>query len=97
MRRDGESGGGDVLSMRKPGGRGRALVDGPRQVAYGPPVEHWQRVAQVWSVILDHVVTPAQAALCMAGLKLVREAYTHGDDNLDDLEGYVEIVRRIES
>lgn len=70
------------------------LVDGARQDAYGEPVEHMTRVAQVWSVILSCDVTPRKVALAMAALKLVRESYKHDADNTLDLRGYAHIVDR---
>ena len=67
-----------------------------RSRVYGEPVNCWSRVAQVWSAILDHEVTAAQAALCMVGLKAVRTAITPDySDNFTDIGGYAEIYRRI--
>lgn len=87
--------GGDVFELRDVVQRARALVDGPRQEAYGEPVEHLTKVAKVWSVILSHEVDAARVALCMVALKLVREANSHDADNVLDAAGYLEIVSRI--
>ena len=54
------------------------------------------RIAKVWSGILDREVQPAQVALMMAGLKLVRadNAPNHGDSYVD-AAGYVAIAAEI--
>lgn len=74
---------------------GRDLVDGDRQADYGPPEENMRRIGLAWSAILDTPVGPEQVALCMAALKLVREAHRHKSDNIVDAHGYIEIVDRI--
>jgi hypothetical protein len=38
-------------------------------------------------------VSKEQVALCMLGLKLVRESNLHKQDNLDDIDGYNEILK----
>ena len=48
------------------------LTHGPRDGVYGSPKLNHERIATIWSVILGVEVTPAQAALCMAGLKIAR-------------------------
>ena len=52
-----------------------------RNKAYGPPLLNHQRIAAIWSVVLGIKVTPAQVALCMAGVKIARLAQT--PDHLD--------------
>ena len=71
-----------------------SLVDGERQAAYGPPVDHWERVAQCWSAILGTEVTAHRAALCMAAMKLVRESYRADSENRLDAHGYLDIAGR---
>jgi hypothetical protein len=63
---------------------------------YGDPLEHFPRVAQVWSGILNTEVSAIQVALCMIGLKVIRteECPTYSD-NSDDVEGYLDIVRQL--
>lgn len=71
------------------------VIDRRVQV-YGEPIENWTRIAQVWSGILGHEIQPVEAALCMIGLKLVRTQYAPDySDNSDDVEGYLDIVRKI--
>lgn len=69
------------------------LVNGDRQADYGTPRENYAGVAKVFSGILSQKlkadVTPAEAALLMAGLKLQREAMRHKRDNLVDAHGYL--------
>ena len=65
------------------------LIDGSRQDSYGDPADSFGRAAQIWSAILGIEVSPAQVAMCLAGVKLSRLAHTH--DHLDswvDLAGY---------
>ena len=71
------------------------LVDGDRQRDYGDPSIFFRKVAVMWSVILGIDVTPEKAVLLMIAFKLVRQANKHKDDNLDDLDGYTEILRRL--
>ena len=67
-----------------------------RAAHWGDPVLTHARIAEVWSGILDHEVTPHQVALCMVGLKLVRAAINPDDaDSLEDAAGYVRIGQLI--
>lgn len=67
----------------------RGLVGGDRKQSYGDARESFDRIAQVWSAILKTPVTGQQVALCMAGLKLCREANQPKRDNRVDAIGYV--------
>jgi hypothetical protein len=71
------------------------IVYGPREKAYGHPAEDYRRVARLWSVILEHEVTPAQAALCMVAVKIAREIHEPSRDNRVDGAGYFAVVDRI--
>ena len=71
------------------------LVQGSRNEAYGHPLQDFQRVAVIWSGILNVLVTPEQVGLCLAGLKLAREAYQHKRDHLIDLAGYADCLQQI--
>jgi len=74
-----------------------ALVNGERQADYGDPCDTWKRIAKVFSGILGIEVTPAQAALCMVGVKVVRESKGHKEDNLVDSLGYLRIAGRLQT
>ena len=67
-----------------------------RGAVYGDMLVTHQRIADVWSGILDAPVTAHDVALCMVGLKLVRAACApdHMDSYLD-AEGYTHIARHI--
>jgi hypothetical protein len=68
-------------------------VHGERQEEYGPPEESFLNIAKVWSASSEADVSKEQVALCMLGLKLVRESNLHKQDNLDDIDGYNEILK----
>lgn len=61
------------------------LTGGDRNRSYGDVAGNHERIARIWSAILEIDVTAAQVALCMAGLKLARMAYqpTHLDSAID--------------
>ena len=71
------------------------VIEGRRSV-YGNPEEVFPRHAQVWSAIIGTPVTPEQVALCLIGYKLIRTADAPDySDNSDDIEGYLDIFRKI--
>ena len=63
-------------------------VTGPRQRDYAHPKVNFQRIANLWSIILDVDITPEQVALCMIQVKIAREMNRHTRDNIVDLIGY---------
>ena len=65
------------------------LIDGPRAKEYGPARKNHERIAQIWSIILEQEITPEQVVACMVGLKLARlsEDITK-DDSWVDIIGY---------
>ena len=71
------------------------LARGERLEEYGSPNKSLAGIAQIWSALLDVEVSPEQVSLCMIGLKLVRENYKHKADNLDDIDGYTELIRML--
>jgi len=71
------------------------IVGGDRRDDYGPLRESFERIAMVWSGILKAHVTTEQVALCMIGVKIVREANKHKDDNVVDLYGYTLCYERL--
>ncbi len=64
-----------------------ALSD--RGSAYGDASDNFQRIADMWSVILNRRVTMKQVALCMSAVKMARliETPDHADSWID-LAGY---------
>jgi len=65
------------------------LINGERAKEYGPARKNHERIAQIWSIILEHEITPEQVVACMVGLKLARlsEDMTK-DDSWVDIIGY---------
>ena len=63
-------------------------VTGPRQRDYAHPKVNFQRIANLWSIVLDVDITPEQVALCMIQVKIAREMNRHTRDNVVDLIGY---------
>ena len=63
----------------------KRLIHTDRQKDYGHPLINHQRIANLWSVILEKEITPAQAALCMAMVKAARLVQTpqHEDSYID--------------
>ena len=68
-----------------------------REKSYGNPVDMHERIAKIWSGILNHHVTAYEVALCMTGLKLARSTKNAFDpDSLIDAQGYTEIAQKIQ-
>lgn len=65
------------------------LINGPRAKDYGPAKFNHERIATIWSVILNTAVTAEQVAACMIGVKLARLAEDiTKDDSWVDIIGY---------
>ena len=73
-----------------------ALINANRQKDYGSPAENFARVAQMWSMYLGIPVTASDVCICMALLKLGREANRHKHDNLLDAAAYVALASDME-
>jgi hypothetical protein len=71
------------------------VINGPRRDSYGPVKESFVKIAKVWSAILGYEVSPLQVSLCMIGLKVLREANKHSDDNLVDICGYTALAEKV--
>lgn len=71
------------------------LILGDRNKTYDHPLDNFQRIADIWSVVLGIKVEPEQVGLCMVGVKLAREAYLPKRDNLVDGAGYFGTVEMV--
>ena len=68
------------------------LVHGAKRKYYGDPRESFEKLAKLWSVILDQEVTISQVCLCLIQLKVSRELAGHTRDSLVDIAGYAEVL-----
>ena len=60
-----------------------------RGASYDDPRPNHERIADLWSVILDRPVTPLQVVNCMIAVKLARLVVTPDHrDSLVDIAGY---------
>ena len=59
------------------------------------PLPHFKRLARVWSGMVGVEITPEQAVMMLAVLKIVREWYQHDPDNITDAEGYLSLVQEV--
>lgn len=65
------------------------LIDGDREGVYGDPLISHQRIAKLWSALLDVEITAAQVAMMMAAMKLSRlTGSAEHKDSWIDLAGY---------
>lgn len=71
-------------------------IAGDRRASYGDVSTSFDRVAKCWSAILNQPVSASQVCLCMAALKLCREANKHKHDNLVDIVGYIALLAELE-
>ena len=71
------------------------IIHGDRRKSYGSVEVSFNQSAKIWSGILNTDVTPEQVALCMIGLKLQRESFSHKEDNLVDLVGYTLLLQEL--
>jgi hypothetical protein len=59
------------------------------------PAPHFRRLADTWTGLLGVQITPEQACLMLAVLKIVREFAHHEPDNMPDCEGYISMIEEI--
>lgn len=63
------------------------LINGDRANDYGEAKMNHQRIADIWSIVLDIEVTPEQVVACMIGVKLARLA-----ENIDKDDSWIDII-----
>ncbi|MDR1685024.1 MAG: DUF6378 domain-containing protein [Desulfovibrio sp.] len=73
-----------------------SLINADRQNSYGPPSESFNRTAALWSAYMGMEITAKDVCVCMALLKLAREAHRHKPDNLLDACGYIALASDME-
>ena len=65
------------------------MINGPRAKDYGDAHQNHERIAKMWSVLLERDVTVAQVYQCMIAVKLSRLIETPGhEDSWLDICGY---------
>jgi hypothetical protein len=74
------------------------FTHGDRNKNYGSPLTNHTRIAKLWSVWLETEITPAQAAMCLALVKVARliETPDHLDSFIDGA-AYFSIAGEIET
>jgi hypothetical protein len=67
-----------------------------RRREYGEPADLFEHVAKRWSLTLGSEICPAQVALCLIDLKLVRLAHDPKHlDSIVDVAGYAAVLREV--
>jgi len=65
------------------------LVAAARDEVYGDPLTNHQRIADLWSAILDVNIEPEEVVLCMIAVKMSRLCNTSDHkDSWVDIAGY---------
>ena len=69
--------------------KAESLVNGLRAKAYGDAHDNHERIAKMWSVLLDKEVSVSQVYQCMVAVKLARLTVTPDhEDSWVDICGY---------
>lgn len=71
------------------------LITGDRNHTYDHPLDNFNRIARIWSVIFGIEVTEEQVGLAMVGVKIARQAYKPTRDNLVDGAGYFGTIQMV--
>ena len=67
-----------------------------RGVSYGHPISQHKRIAELWSAYLGYPIQPNEVAICMALVKISRQAEDPRiDDNYTDALGYIAIAKTV--
>lgn len=70
-------------------------IEAEKQKEYGPASVAMQKIADVWSVLLNKKIRPHQVALLYAAAKLVRANHQYKQDSYLDLMQYGKIAEQI--
>lgn len=65
------------------------LLSVDRMIDYGHPAENLDRTAQLWSAVLKTDVDASQVAMCLALMKISRQAHAPMRDNIVDAIAYL--------
>ncbi len=68
------------------------LTSKDRREDYGDALDCCQKIADMWSVIANKVITAEQVSLMMIALKIVRELQSSKRDNIVDIAGYARVL-----
>lgn len=68
------------------------LINGQRQVDYGPPSKNFERVAEFWSTYMGHRIEAHDVTNMMALLKIARAMQGFTEDTYVDAAGYIGIA-----
>ena len=67
-----------------------------RGINYGHPITNHKRIAELWSAYLGYPIQPNEVAICMALVKISRQAEDPAIlDNYEDCLAYVAIAKSI--
>jgi Domain of unknown function (DUF6378) len=72
------------------------IIHGQRREDYGSALESFEKIAKLWSVILDTEITAHQVCLCMVQLKVARATKTYTRDSYVDIAGYAGCAEMIQ-
>ena len=75
----------------------KKLIGGNRHKDYGDKLTNHQNIAALWSIFLRKKVTPHDAAVCMALVKVARLMHQHKKDSYIDMAAYAAIAGEIEA
>ena len=64
------------------------LINGNRAEDYGDAYVNHQRIAKLWSVILERDITVKHVVLCMVAMKTARLIHADKEDSWVDICGY---------
>tara|TARA_B100000214_G_C23949190_1_gene619547 strand:+ start:171 stop:476 length:306 start_codon:yes stop_codon:yes gene_type:complete len=64
------------------------LINGDRHEDYGDAFVNHDRIAKLWSVILEREITVKHVILCMVAMKTARLIHANKEDSWVDICGY---------